>query len=221
MGSHLQWRDCTFQLCLGNHLAGSGKMPPTAVQTDWSRNQEQSCGGLLTDSSEYFKWAEYTSRSLEDPILLIYSTPSYMPFTWTISKLWCKSEWLQGQYEKTVINKSHFGLYMLIYQPNQHFPLFITCWIPSQWKCKDLNLFMLLSFLPVCEKSLWNLSLGSPSSRSTSCFDSITVLVLKARSSQGSHSHVLNCRGTGQLPLLLIHLLWPAYEYLTVFKRSN
>lgn len=123
--------------------------------------------------------------------------------------------------KKTVINKSHFGLYMLIYQPNQHFPLFITCWIPSQWKCKDLNLFMLLLFLPVCEKSLWNLSLGSPSSRSTSCFDSITVLVLKARSSQGSHSCVLNYRGTGQLPLLLIHLLWPAYEYLTVFKRSN
>ena len=136
-------------------------MPPTAVQTDWSRNQSRSHRGLLTDSSEYFKWAKYTSRSLEDPVLLIYSAASYMPFTWTISKLWCKSEWLPGQYERTLIRKSHFGLCILKYQQKQHFPLFIARWITSQWNIKTLIYqccyYFSLSVKSPREISLWDL----------------------------------------------------------------
>lgn len=61
-----------------------------------------------------------------------------MPFTWTASKLWCKSERLPGQYERTLMNKCHDGLYMLKHQSNQYFPLFIACWITSHWNIKNL-----------------------------------------------------------------------------------
>lgn len=84
-----------------------------------------------------------------------------MPFTWTLSKLWCKSEWLPRQYKRTLISKSHFGLYMLKFQPNQHFPLFITCWITSRWDIKTLIYqwccYFSLSVKSPCEISLWNL----------------------------------------------------------------
>lgn len=71
-----------------------------------------------------------------------------------------KSEWLPGQYERTVTNKRRFGLHMVKYQPKQHFSWFITCWITSQWNVKTLIYswcyYFSLSVKSPCEISLWD-----------------------------------------------------------------